>query len=202
MKVLLTKMTVRIPQEVTLILDHKTVTITGPYGQEQRDFSCPQVDMQLQGDTLEVSCWQASKKTRAMVGTVCGHIRNLINGVAAGYQLTTVAVFKHYPIQQNIARDGRSVVIRNVMNTRRSRYVETAGNTVYSSGPRYDIGVLKGTSLEDVTKTAASLQRESKDDIKRDPVRFVDGIYPQKLEFQMEGYEPLRRTRRKVQTSA
>ncbi len=202
MKVLLTKMTVRVPQEVTLTLDHKTVTITGPYGQEQREFPCPQLDMQLQGDTLEVSCWLASKKTRAMVGTVCGHIRNLINGVAAGYQLTTVAVYNHYLIQQSIALDGRSVVIRNVTNTRRSRYVETEGNTVYSSGPRRDVCVLKGTSLEDVTKTAASLQRESKDDIKRDPVKFVDGIYPQKLEFQMEGYEPVRRTRLKAQTPA
>ena len=200
MKVVLTKETIRIPQEVTVTVEHKAVTVTGPYGQEQRCFPNSQLDIQLQGNTVEVSCWQADKKARDMVGTVCAHIRNLVNGVAAGYQLSTVAVFKYYPILQTVAPNGHSVVIRNVMNTRRVRYVETQGKTVYSTTQVRDTGVLMGTSLEDVTQTAAALQRESKDDIKRDPVKFLDGIYRGKLEYLKQGYEPVRRTRRGQKT--
>jgi len=206
MKVVLTKETIRIPQEVTVTVEHKAVTVTGPYGQEQRCFPGSQLDIQLQGNTVEVSCWQADKKVRAMVGTVCAHIRNLINGVAAGYQLSTMAVYNHFPIQQTIARDGHSVVISNVMNCRRTRYVEMQGDVVYSQGGNSDhwqmrdVKVLKGTNLEDMTKTAATLQRESKDDTKRDPVKFLDGIYRQKLEYQREEYEPTRRTKRSQKT--
>ena len=194
MRVILTRETIQIPEEVTLTLENKTVTVTGVYGREQRHFPCAQLDLQLQGHTLQVSCWQADKKTRAMVGTVSGHIHNLITGVTAGYQLTTVTVYNHFPMNPVIARDGHSVVIRNVMGGRRTRYVEMQGNTVYSpTTQERDVNVLKGTNLEDVTQTAASLQRESKDDMKRDPVKFVDGIYRKKLEYQTEGYEPVQR---------
>ena len=137
---------------------------------------------------------------------MCAHIRNLINGVAAGYQLSTMAVYNHFPIQQTIAQDGHSVVILNVTGGRRTRYVEMQGDIVYSQGSNTnvwlrDVKVLKGTNLEDVTKTAATLQRESKDDTKRDPVKFLDGIYRQKLEYQREEYEPTRRTKRSQKTS-
>ena len=197
MKVILTKETVRIPQDVTVTVEHKTVTVTGQYGTAQRKFPMPQLELELLTDTIEVRCWLGDAKARALVGTVCGHICNLINGVAGGYRLTTVSVYKHFPINQQLATDGRSVVLRNVMNTRRTRKVDMQGDlTRYTQdSQKRDTCYVTGTNLEDVTQSAAALIRESKDDMKRDPVKFVDGIYRKDLEYMKEDYQPTIRER-------
>ena len=197
MKVILTKETVRIPQDVTVTVEHKTVTVTGQYGTAQRKFPMPQLELELLTDTIEVRCWLGDAKARALVGTVCGHICNLINGVAGGYRLTTVPVFNHFPINQEIARDGRSVVLRNVTGTRRNRKVDMQGDSTryaQDSVNRHAFYVT-GTNLEDVTQSAAALTRESKDDKKRDPVKFVDGMYRKELEYAREDYQPVTRKR-------
>lgn len=98
---------------------------------------------------------------------MCGHTRNLIDGVAAGYQLTTVGVFKLFPPFTRRLLEKRSVRIGGVVNMRRSRYVETVGNTVYSSSQRHDVYVLKRTSFENVIKGC----------YKEGPVKFAGGIY-------------------------
>ena len=136
------------------------MTVTGPYGQEQRCFPNSQLDIQLQGNTVEVSCWLADKKVRAMVGTVCAHIHNLINGVAAGYQLSTMAVYKHFPIQHYLNRDNHTLRIR-MRGGQRSRTVALIGNTTFSKLRRADINLLQFTSPNDITQTAASLLLES-----------------------------------------
>ena len=201
MKTILTSETVSIPENVSISLSHKDITVTGPQGTERRSFTKNQLEFEVTeaGRTLVVRCWLGDKKTRAMVGTAAGHVRNMITGVVAGYKLGVQAIYKHFPIIQYTDKNHKFVELRNVMDTKRIRHVDMVGNTLYldaPNGPR-DLRYLQGTNLEDVTHSAMRLMEESKDDMKRDPVKFIDGLYRTELTSIQEGYRKERKTRRK-----
>ena len=101
MKVLLTESQVPIPDSVTVTISQKKVHVAGPRGVLERDFTPAIVEIELIDNSVVVRCWQGDKKQRALVNTVCGHLRNMINGVIAGYEAEIRAVFAHFPIRQD-----------------------------------------------------------------------------------------------------
>ncbi|MFH0748459.1 MAG: 50S ribosomal protein L6 [Candidatus Bathyarchaeota archaeon] len=163
---------VKIPQNIDVSIDQHTVSVKGPLGKLERDFSRTPVTIRREGDDIFVEALWADKKKTAMVGTVRSHIKNLILGVMKGFTYKLKIVYAHFPMSVKVM-DGE-VLIENFGGERKPRKaaVPSTVNVVVSG----DDVVISGIDLEKVSQTAASIQQATHIR-KRDPRVFLDGVY-------------------------
>lgn len=164
--------TVQIPDDVEIILEGKKVTFKGAKGTLTRDFSYAPISMELQGKSLRIWANWPRKRESALVGTIYAHIMNMIRGVKKGFTCKLKIVFSHFPISVKV--QNKTVLIENFTGERNPRKVKIVGDAkVKVSGE--DI-IVQGINLEEVSQTAANIERATK--VKRkDPRVFLDGIY-------------------------
>lgn len=73
---------VKIPDDVTVTVKSRKVTVTGKRGTLFKDFSHLRLDIRMiNKKTLRVEKWFSSRKELAAVNTVCSHIQNMFTGV-------------------------------------------------------------------------------------------------------------------------
>ena len=172
MRAIETVLTVEIPDNVDGLIDGRIVTIKGEKGELTRDFSHAPISIELDGKTVTVRATWPRKKESSIVGTVRSHIKNMIKGVTTGFTYKLKIVFSHFPITVKI--DGNSFIITNFTGERSPRKARIIGNTKVTI--KGDDILVQGTSLEDVSQTAANIQNSTKIRNK-DPRVFLDGIY-------------------------
>ncbi|MFB0558705.1 MAG: 50S ribosomal protein L6 [Candidatus Bathyarchaeia archaeon] len=163
---------VEIPDEVTLRLEGRRVTISGEKGEVTKDFGHTKLDMKYEGSNLRIWAVNPRKREAALVKTIAAHVRNMIKGVKQGFTYKMKIVFIHFPMTVRI--QGRKVIIQNFIGERKPREAELVGGaSVLVEGD--DITV-EGIDVEEVAQTAANIQQATK--IRRKDLRkFLDGIY-------------------------
>ncbi len=164
--------TVEIPDGVKINLEGKRVEVISEKGSLVRDFSHAPVSIQIEEGEVKVSATWPKRKERALVGTVCSHIRNMISGVTNGSTYKLKIVFSHFPISVKV--DGKKILIENFMGERTARTANIIGEVkVIVKG---DDIVVQGLDVEKVSQTAANIEQATK--VKeKDPRIFLDGIY-------------------------
>ncbi len=163
---------VEIPENVEVTLEEKAVTVRGEKGTLTRDFSHAPVSIRVEGREVRVWANWPRKREEALVGTVCSHIQNMIVGVTEGFTYKLKVVFSHFPISVKVK--GNKVLIENFIGERSPRVAKVMGDTKVV--PKGEDVIVQGIDIEDVSQTAANIQRATK--IKRrDPRKFLDGVY-------------------------
>ena len=171
-KVPLIEKVVKIPSEVNISIDGKSVTVTGPLGTLKRDFGITPVELVLDGDSVKLSVRNARAFEKAVIGTVAAHIRNMIVGVTKGYEYKLKIVYSHFPMTVKV--QGKDIIIENLIGERDVRRAKAVGDTEVIV--KDDDIIVKGINIEDVGQTAANIQQATK--IRKKDVRtFMDGIY-------------------------
>ena len=164
--------TVEIPEGVEVNVEGKVVTVKGPLGTLERDFSHAPVDIRVEGDRVIVEAYWPRKRERAMIGTVASHIRNMITGVTKGFTYKMKIIFTHFPFQVTV--EGDKVVIRNFLGEKAPRIARILPG-VKIEVTKEDV-LVKGIDIEAVGQTAANIEQATK--VKgKDPRVFLDGIY-------------------------
>jgi len=168
------KKMVAIPDDVTVSVTDRRVTIKGPRGEVTRELWYPHITIQHIEEDLCVDSDITSvrKKQKAMIGTLASHLRNMINGVTSGYRYRMKMVYSHFPIQLQIKEN--RFVIGNFLGEKKERVATILGGVdVEVSG---DQVIVTGINKESVGQTVANIEQATK--IKsRDPRVFQDGIY-------------------------
>ncbi len=164
--------TIEVPDDVTLSVVDKKVSVKGAKGNLTRDFSYATVAIEGEGKNVRIFAKWPRKKETALVGTIYSHINNMITGVTKGYSYKLKIVFSHFPI--SVKLQGKSVLIENFTGERRPRRVDILGEVKVKIEPE-DI-IIQGTNLEEVSQTAANIEQSTKVRGK-DPRVFLDGIY-------------------------
>lgn len=164
--------TIPIPEGVVVKKEGDVLTVSGELGTLTREFTYPNIVVDVQQDEVVVDTHVPRRIYKAMVGTFASHIQNMIKGVREGYRYELKVVFSHFPIQLSV-EEGR-VVIQNFLGERSPRYASIVGDTkVEISGDRV---IVSGINKEDVGQTAANIEQATR--IKRfDPRVFQDGVY-------------------------
>lgn len=163
---------VQVPDDVTLGLKGKTVTIKGAKGSLTRDFSYAPISIEGDGKNVRISAKWPRKKEAALVGTIYSHINNMITGVTKGYTYKLKIVFSHFPI--SVKYQDKSVLIENFTGERRPRRIKVNGDVKVKIEAE-DI-IITGINLEEVSQTAANIEQLTK--VRRkDPRVFLDGLY-------------------------
>ena len=163
---------VEVPDGVEVQVEERIVTVNGEKGTVTRDFSKAPVTVELDGKTVKVRANWPRKREAALVGTISSHIQNMIVGVTKGFTYKLKIVFAHFPISVKVKEN--TVLIENFTGERSSRKARIMGDVkVLAKG---DDVVVQGINLEDVSQTAANIQKATKVK-KKDPRVFLDGIY-------------------------
>jgi large subunit ribosomal protein L6 len=164
---------ITVPDGVAVNIDQdKKVTVKGAKATLSRDFSYAGVLMEANGQNVRVWAVWPRKKEAALVGTIESHIRNMITGVTKGYTYKMKIVFSHFPITVKV--QNKAVIVENFTGEKRPRKLKILGDVKVKLETE-DI-IIQGHSLEDVSQTAANIERGTRV-TNKDPRVFLDGIY-------------------------
>lgn len=172
MRAIETMRSVEIPEGVEVKVNGRIVTVTGEKGTLTRDFSHAPVSILLEGNVVKVQANWPRKKEASLVGTVSSHIKNMITGVTKGFTYKLKIVFSHFPISVKVRE--KTVAIENFTGERSPRVAKLMGEAKVVVKDE-DV-VVQGINIEDVSQTAANIERATKVKLK-DPRVFLDGIY-------------------------
>lgn len=163
---------INITKNITIKQNKSHLYITGPLGSTSKNFRRVPISFSLNKNELRIKTINNKKKDYAILHTVKSIIKNLFEGLIAGYTIKMKVVYSHFPISIKIKNN--KIHVENFIGERHPRIIQIHGNTNAKivSG---DI-VLTGNVLTDITQTAADLQLKTK--IKnKDPRVFLDGIF-------------------------
>jgi len=164
--------TIEVPNEVEVSVKDRIVSVNGKKGALTRDFSESPVTIQLEGKEIKVQANWPRKREASLVGTISSHIQNMIIGVSQGFTYKLKIVFAHFPISVKVKEN--MVSIENFTGERSPRWARIMGDSKVSA--KEDDVIVQGINLEDVSQTAANIERATK--VKRkDPRVFLDGIF-------------------------
>lgn len=164
--------TIEVPNGVEVSIKDRIVSVTGKKGALTRDFSQSPVTIQIEGKEIKVQANWPRKREASLVGTISSHIQNMIIGVTEGFTYKLKIVFAHFPISVKVKEN--MVSIENFTGERSPRWARIMGDSKVSA--KEDDVIVQGINLEDVSQTAANIERATK--VKRkDPRVFLDGIF-------------------------
>jgi large subunit ribosomal protein L6 len=161
-----------IPDDVTITLEGRKVTVKGKKATLTRDFSYAPLTLESDGKNVRVWTTWPRKKEAAMVGTIESHIKNMIVGVTKGYTYKLKIVFSHFPITVKV--QDRSVLVENFTGERRARKAKILGDVKVKVEP--DDIIVQGANLEDVSQTSANIETMTRV-TNKDPRVFLDGLF-------------------------
>ncbi len=106
---------------MTVSVKARTVSVSGPRGSLEKNFSHSRVEMAVvKNNTLvNVEMWFGNRKERARTRTIASHIANMIKGVTMGYEYKMRMVYAHFPINVNLEDSERTVAIRNFLGEKK-----------------------------------------------------------------------------------
>ncbi|MGC9210329.1 MAG: 50S ribosomal protein L6 [Acidilobus sp.] len=164
---------VEIPQGVSVQVDGLKVTVKGPRGEVRKDFSHARgINIRVEGNHVVVESYLADTRTKALVGTIAAHVKNMITGVVKGFRYRLKIISTHFPVSVKVEKN--RVVISNFLGEKAPRYATIMpGVTVKVQGQ--DI-IVEGNDIEAVGQTAANIERATHIS-EFDRRKFMDGIY-------------------------
>jgi len=164
---------IEIPENIQVNIENLKVKISGPKGSLQRDFShARNIYIRKIDGKILIETYFPRKREKAMVGTIKGHIKNMIKGVTEGFRYKLKIVYSHFPI--NIKVHGKTILIENFIGEKVARKARILGDVkIKVEG---DDVIVEGIDIEAVSQTAANIENATK--IKGKDTRvFLDGIY-------------------------
>jgi large subunit ribosomal protein L6 len=153
----------------------RNITVKGKKGELSRRFMEDFVNITPEGSKLKITARTKRfplRKQMAIMGTVAGHIKNMMKGVTEGYTYKLRIVYSHFPMKVSVK--GSEFHVDNFLGEKSPRRtkilegvkVEVKGNEV----------TLTGNDKEKVGQSAANIEQLTK--IKNLDCRvFQDGIY-------------------------
>lgn len=169
----------KIEKDVKVQAKSGVVTISGKRGSLTRDFKALHLDFEWQEDQKQfvARCWFGNRKLIARIGTLFGHIKNMVTGVTVGYRYKMRFVTAHFPIKHTINSEHNQFSFTHFMGQREKKMVDAPQGVKISDSPSQKEEIwVEGNSLDDVSLTCARIHQLTK--IRNKDLRkFLDGIY-------------------------
>jgi len=164
---------VLIPEKVTVEVDGRMVKVKGEKGSLQRTFAMPHgMKIEKAEGKVTVSSDSERRKTKAVVGTITAHIRNMMDGVAKGYTYRLRVCYSHFPITVKVEKD--KVLVQNFLGGRTPKVAQILGD-VQVKVEGSDV-IVSGIDVDKVSQTAANIEQACRI-VGFDKKRFQDGVF-------------------------
>ena len=174
---------VQVPEEVTLTIAKKIVTVSGPLGELKRSFLKTPVQIigrEEEGRVVEVliRIWFSRSKPRSSVNTIAKHISNMIEGTIKGFKYHMKYGYNILPMKPIAIDDGKTLQVTNYYGQKYIHKVPTQpGVTVSIDEDHVKKRIfVRGISKEAVGLTCSRINQTFKSR-GVDKRKFKDGIY-------------------------
>ncbi|MFX0182568.1 MAG: 50S ribosomal protein L6 [Candidatus Hodarchaeota archaeon] len=171
---------IEVPEQVTATLipvrGGRQIKIKGVKGELTRTFERLRVNLTLEDKKFIIQSYFGNKAEAAMVGTIAGHIDNMIKGVTEGFTYKVQVITSHFPATVEIQDE--TILVKNLYGRRDPIRIPFNKETVNIS-IKGDMVILTGIDIEKVSQTAARLAEATRLRGRRskDPTIFQDGLY-------------------------
>ncbi|MHA1977862.1 MAG: 50S ribosomal protein L6 [Candidatus Hodarchaeales archaeon] len=171
--------TVEVPKDIKVdmkqIRGGYTVKIEGPKGKLEKSFTRLTVNMSFENNTFVISSHFGKKRAAAMVGTITGHLNNMIKGVKELYTYKVQIITSHFPA--TVEAQKSVILIKNLYGRRDP--IKVPYDPSVNIKIKGDMITLTGIDKELVSQAAARLAESSRLRGRRskDPTVFQDGLY-------------------------
>ena len=153
----------------------RSITVKGPGGELFRKFREDFINFSKKGSIIRITAKSKRlplRKQMAIMGTIAGHIKNMMKGVTEGFTYRLRIVYSHFPLKATVK--GSEFIVDNFLGEKHPR------RTKILDGVKVDVKgnevVASGIDKEKVGQTAANIEQLTR--IKNLDVRvFQDGIY-------------------------
>ena len=187
-RAILKEQKVEIPEEVTVTLKSKIITVKGVKGELSRSFKSMPVQIneiktgsRLSG--LNIRVWFAKAKPSSCINTIATHIRNMITGVSKGFKYTMKFGYKLHPMQPVATEGGKGIKVNNYLGRKFIPHIPAQPGVIISTANaegKKEIE-LEGISPEALGITSSQITQKNKP-FDKDRRVFRDGIFIQKRE--------------------
>jgi len=153
----------------------RSITVKGPNGELSRKFREDFINFNRHDTQLKITAKSKRlplRKQMAIMGTIAGHVKNMMKGVTEGFTYKLKIVYSHFPMKAEVK--GNEFVVDNFLGEKYPRRTQILdGVKVEVKGAEV---VATGIDKEKVGQTAANIEQLTK--VKNLDVRiFQDGIY-------------------------
>lgn len=168
-----THITMAIPAGISITYHEGMLTLTKGGKHVFKQLATPEVNVEVHGQDVKLTPVDKRRNTFAVLNAFESHVKNLIQGLEKGYTYKLSVVHSHFPM--NIKVKGDVVEISNYLGEKNPRLSKIVGKETKVDIKGKDITVT-GNNLEDVSQTAANMEKATRD-TKKDQRVFQDGIY-------------------------
>lgn len=164
-----------IPQGTTVEIKGEAVYVKGQLGENVRKYDEHLLKISKEGDKLMIKATQEKslrKKGALSVNSVAKEIKNDIDGVNKYFEVQMETIFLHFPI--TLEAKGAVFTIKNIFGERKPRTAKIVGSAKVEVKDK-NVRIF-GTSINDVSQTAANIRQACKINNKDERV-FQDGVY-------------------------
>ena len=167
---------IEIPEDVQVEVASGTVKVSGAKGTLERSFKgLFGIKIETSDKKIKVSAESDIRKSKAVVGSIIAHIKNMFHGVTEGYSAQLKVIYSHFPVTIKVDDANRQVLIQNFLGEKTPRKAKIIGDDTKVEVKGADI-IISGTSIEAVGQSAANMEQSTKIR-KHDRKVFQDGIY-------------------------
>ena len=153
----------------------RTIHVKGEKGELSRKFAEDFITLKTHDGKIKITAKSRRlplRKQMAIMGTISGHIKNMMKGVTEGFDYKLKVVYSHFPMKVQVS--GQELVVDNFLGEKHPRKAKILdGVKVEVKGQDLQV---TGIDKESVGQTSANIEQMTK--IKNLDVRvFQDGIY-------------------------
>jgi large subunit ribosomal protein L6 len=173
---------VEAPAGVKVAKEGNILSVKGKLGTVKKDFTKLPATITVDGNKITIKPYGKRKRDLAVTNTARSIIQSMVKGVEKGYTYKIKIIFAHFPISVKVK--GKEIQVENFFGERSPRVSKIVGDSTKVSVVGEDV-VVQGSSLEDVSQTAANIELSTR--IKdKDQRVFLDGLYVYSREEGME----------------
>lgn len=162
---------------VKVSIKEGVIIAEGKAGVNKRKYNTKLLDVKIEGDKIDIIPIVQNKKLLKVatntINTLAKCIQNDMHGAQKLYEINMLAVFSHFPI--TIETKDNKVIIKNILGARGILTTNIIGENTKIDIKGQNVRV-HGTSIDDVSQTAANIKRVCKVR-KKDERIFQDGVY-------------------------
>jgi len=165
---------IEIPEGISVEVEGAKVKVSGAKGSVERSFKgLFGIKLEKSDKKIKISCESDRRKSKAVVGSLAAHIKNMFHGVTEGYEAKLRVIYSHFPVTVKV--ESGKILIQNFLGEKIPRIAKIVGDDTKVEVKGADI-VVSGTYIEAVGQTAANMEQATKIR-KHDRKVFQDGIY-------------------------
>ena len=169
---------IEIPEKINVEVNERKIIVKGPKGSIDKDFDDPRYNKSIQikkeDSSLIISSQSDKRKTKAMIGTIKAHVRNMIQGLDEGFKYKLQAVSVHFPITLKVDEANNKLLIKNFLGEKKDRVIRLISGVNIKINK--DVIELESADIEKAGLVASNIEKGTKIRF-RDRRIFQDGIF-------------------------